>query len=110
MSYLQVSGVPRQICAEESLVVPVTGAVVTLDATKAAGCLMVRARCVGGPIRFRYLTQPTSTDGTPLYDTDAAEWTATNATGEVNCLATTGGFVLGDGLLADATLYVTYYR
>jgi len=106
MSYLQISGVPRTPWAEEALVIPVIGTVVTLDATKADGSLMVRGRLEGGPIRAQFLTPPTSTAGTPIYDADVVEWTSP----ELDALVATGGFVAASTATLDATLYLTYYR
>jgi hypothetical protein len=106
VSYIQTSGVPRSVFAEERLVVPFTGGVVQMTAANVAGCLMARARLEGGPVRFKYLTHPSSTLGTPIYDSDVVEWCFP----ELSALLVTGGFVLAASGSADASLWVSYYR
>ena len=102
------TGLPRQVWAEETLTIVLSATpVARLNATKAAGSLLVRARLEGGPIRFRYLSAPTTTDGTPLYDADVAEWNGN----EIALLAASpGGFIVSSAATANAKLFVTYYR
>jgi len=108
VSYIQVCGVPRQVFAEETLVISTNR--VTFNAANAAGALMIRGRLEGGPVRFLYLSHPTSTVGTPLYDSDVVEWTGSGAHTEIGALASTGGFIRAASSSADAILWVSYYR
>lgn len=67
---------------------------------------MARARLEGGPIRFNLLSAPTDSLGTPMYDGDVVEWMFP----EVASLVTPGGIVLASTGIADAKLWVIYFR
>jgi hypothetical protein len=98
---------PFQVWAEETLTVVLAATpIAQFDRALSTGAQLVRARLEGGPIRYRFLLAPTTTDGTPLFNGDSVEWTGN----EIYLLGYVGGFIVGSAAAADAKLYVTYYR
>lgn len=105
-SYICITGVARNPYAEEALVISTL--VVTPTATYADknASMMARCRLEGGPVRFRFVLPPTSTTGTYLQPGDILELSSP----ELQQLLDHGGFILDTTAVADATLWIVYYR